>query len=513
MGAQVTFGAHNKEGIEEMDYNELIRKKNRILSITLLICIVLRCIVNAYFTGIAQVLPMGIGGLVFTGLLLLLSNKVHPVVMMYAMVVLMSGISIALMMAFPCTTNFLMFFLAIFFVVIYEDIRPIILQSAVSAVCMVVFYFMYTQKLAESWSTDAMAMCVVYVISGMLVFISLCRLTQEQFAQLQETTKESDHARKKAEKLLVEISKSVGVLDTTSGKLSDNINLTGEISNQIADATEDIARRTVSEVGDIEQIKEMVQSGVSQIKEVADSSTQMASASNETNSQVQEGGRLVSDLSSQMDQLTQRMDSVAAAIQTLSEENESIIDILATLDQITSQTNLLSLNASIEAARAGEHGKGFAVVATEIRQLSDDSAKFTEQIHAILKGVADQTEQVQGEILQGQKSVESCTKNAQDVNYSFQEIAENTSQVLQQATRIEHQAQALESLMNQTLENVNSINENVESTSAAMEEISSSITDLHGNIDSVVEGYQDINEITESLVSASEADAEEGALG
>ena len=77
------------EGDKTMDYNDVIRNKNRILAITLLICIVLRCIVNTFFTGIVQVIPMGIGGLIFTALLLLLNKKVHPVVMMYAMVVLM----------------------------------------------------------------------------------------------------------------------------------------------------------------------------------------------------------------------------------------------------------------------------------------------------------------------------------------------------------------------------------------------------------------------------------------
>ncbi len=492
-----------------MEYNDVIRNKNKILAITLLICIVLRCIVNAFFTGIAQVIPMGIGGLVFTALLLFLNNKIHPVVMMYAMVVLMSVISIVLMMSYPCTTNYLMFFLAIFFVVIYEDIRPIVLQSSVSAIAMVYFYFRYTKELQESWSLDAMAMCVVYIVSGMLVYISLCRLTKEQFTKLQKTHKKSEKERKKAEQLLAEIGKSVGVLGATSGKLNDNITMTGTISDQIADATEDIARRTVVEVGDVEQIKNMVQNGVSQMKEVAESSTKMAEVSEQTNTQVQAGGQLVGELSSQMQDLNGRMEEVAKAIEMLSEESAKIIDILATLDQITSQTNLLSLNASIEAARAGEHGKGFAVVATEIRQLSDDSAKFTEQIHGILKGVELQTAHVQQEILLGQKSVETCTQNANDVNCSFQEIAENTSQVLHRASVIEGQAQNLEHLMNTTLENVNSINENVESTSAAMEEISASINNLHNNIGNVVEGYHDINEITEALVQASEPEAEE----
>lgn len=491
-----------------MNYEDVIRNKNRIIAVTLLISIVMRCVVNAFFVGIAQVIPMGVGGLVFTLLLLLAANKVKPVVMMYATVVLMSLICIALMLAFPCTTNYLMFFLSIFFVVIYEDIRPIVMQAVTSSVCMVIFYYMYTDELTQTWTTDAMAMCVVYIISGMLIFISLSRLTKAQFNQLKMTHKASEKERKKAEQLLEHISKSVGVLDKTSGKINENITVTGEISDQIADATEDIAKKAAAEVNDIDGIKIMVQSGVEQIQNVAISSTRMAEASNQTNTQVLEGGKLVNDLSNQMDQLNARMDVVANSIASLSQENARIVEILATLDQITSQTNLLSLNASIEAARAGEHGKGFAVVATEIRQLSDDSAKFTEQIHSILQGIENQTKQVQEEILAGQKSVVACTEHAREVNVSFQGISENTSQVLGQATQVERQAQELEHLMGRTLENVNHINDAVEATSAAMEEISSSIMDLHGNIGSVVEGYHDINQITESLVDASNQDQE-----
>ena len=295
----------------------------------------------------------------------------------------------------------------------------------------------------------------------------------------------------------------MGVLDQTSGKINQSITITGEISDQIADATEDIAKKAADEVNDIEEIKTMVQSGVEQIQHIAKRSTQMADASNENNIQVLEGGKMVQDLSGHMEQLNARMEVVAKSIAGLSEENARIIEILATLDQITSQTNLLSLNASIEAARAGEHGKGFAVVATEIRQLSDDSAKFTEEIHGILQGIENQTNQVQEEILEGQKSVVACTENAREVNGSFQTISENTSQVLERATRIERHAKELNDLMDKTLENVNNINDAVEATSAAMEEISSSIHDLHGNIGSVVEGYQDLNDITNDLVDVS----------
>lgn len=487
-----------------MEYNQLIKKKNDIAVITLMICFALRGIANAFFVPIIQVIGFIIPAFILGGILILINKKVHPVIMMYAIVLVIAGLTIALNFVYPCTTNYLMFYLALFFVVLYEDIRPILLQCVISAVGIVFFYFRNAQQLAETWTADAMAMGVTYVISGVLVYISLCRITKQQFSMLQETSKKSDKALKKAEGLLGEIGKSVDVLGNTSGKINDSVVITEEIANQIAVATEDVAKRTVAEVDEIENIKHMVQTGVDQIRIVASTSTSMSEASNQTNQHVSDGGRRVNELTQQMEMLNDKMEEISTSIGRLTDENAKIVDILATLDNITAQTNLLSLNASIEAARAGEHGKGFAVVASEIRDLSETSARFTEQIHEILDGIQKQTDMVCAEIEKGQNSVSQCSNHAQEVNLSFQTIAQNTGMVLEQAQDIEHKSITLEELMHQTLDNVNRINEDVESTSAAMEEISSSIADLHGNIDHVVEGYNDINEITNVLLSAAE---------
>lgn len=487
-----------------MDYREVIRSKNKILSFAVLASIILRGIVNAVFMGVQEVVGMVAAGLVFTVILILLANKLNPIVMMYLMVALMTGLSIALMVIWPCTTNYLMFFMAIFMVVIYEDIRPIVIQCVASAVCMVYFYFQYRSFLETTWSPDAMSMCVVYIVSGMFVFVALCRLTGKQFATLRRINDESNVAKERAEELLNEIGKSVGILGNTSGKINDSITATEEISRQIAVATEDVAKRATDEVSETETIKSLVQDGVSQIQGVSGASVRMTEVSNATNERVEEGGYMVHALNRQMTELNGKMDDIAASIAELSRENEKIVEILATLDEITTQTNLLSLNASIEAARAGEHGKGFAVVATEIRNLSETSGQFTEQIHDILDGIQSKTKMVREDILAGQKFVDECSRHMEKVDQSFRNIAGNTVEVLSQAQEIEHKSKTLEDLLDRTLVDVNNISDNVESTSTAMEEISSSITDLHGSIDTVVSGYNDINEITNSLVSATD---------
>lgn len=483
-----------------MEYREIIQRKNKILSITLLMSIVLRCIVNAVYIGVESVIGLGIAGLVAGGILLFLSCKINPGVMMYLMVAFLTGISVACMVMFPTTTNYLMFFLAIFMIVLYEDIRPIALQCVLSAVFMYVFFFRYTKELAQTWSEDAMAMCVVYVISALFVFWSLCRITGQQFASLNKSTEESDRARKHAEKLLGQIGRSISSLEKTSAMINGSIGVTEEISDKIFVTASDVAKGAVADVEAAEGIKEMVQNGVDQIRRVSDASVMMTRISNATNGSVTAGAGKVQSMNGQMKELNQKMDAIAEAITLLNDENKEIVRILTTLDEITSQTNLLSLNASIEAARAGEQGRGFAVVALEIRNLSENSSKFTERIHTILDGIQERTRQVMEEINTGQKFVSECSKEMENVDISFQMISDNTGQVLIRSQEIEDKAKNLENLLGQTLADVNRISDNVAVTSSAMGDISDSITKLHENVDVVVNGYNDINDITASLV-------------
>lgn len=487
-----------------MNYQETIRIKNKILCVAFGASVLLRCIVNGILIGFSSIAMLAVAGIVLTALLCLCTWKIkNPMIMMYAMVFVFAGITIACMALFPGATNYMMLYLCIFMIALYEDIRPIVMECVICAVCMIVFYSKFSDNL-KNWSLDATVMSVVYVISGMFVFAAMCYLTKKNYRTLGKISDESLEAKETAEGLLGEIRKSVGVLDSSSTKISDSIHTTEEISGQIADASEDIARRAGEEVSAAEAIRTMVQSGVGQINDISEASAMLTELSDSTDKDVSESSYRVRELEDQMETLNGRMDRITEGITTLSAETDKIVEILATLDSITSQTNLLSLNASIEAARAGEHGKGFAVVATEIRNLSENSKKFTEEIHNIIGDIQNRTDDVKDEILHGQEAVTNCVNHVETVGTSFSNIASNTREVLERASGIEEKSKDLEQLLNHTLDDVNSITDNVESTSAAMEEISSSISDLHGNIDQVIDGYHDINDITGSLVRATE---------
>lgn len=486
-----------------MEYNEVIRTKNKILCVALLASILLRCVVNGVIVGFEKVWLLGVAGFIVAFIVAVLCWKIkNAKIMMYGMVLIFSGLTIMCMVLFPCTTNFLMLFLGIFMIIIYEDIKPIFLQCLISIVCMVVFYSLYSEKLNYTWSLDAFAMCIVYVVSGMFVFGALCYLSNKSFRQLQNTYKESIDSKNRAEELLAQISKSVNVLGTSSSKISENIDISEEISSHIAVASENVSAMALKEVSATDAIRLIVEDGVAKIQDVMKACVEMTDVSNSTNDTAVQSKKSVQVLVDEMNLLNKQMKNTVDEMIRLENNNRKIVDILGTLDEITAQTNLLSLNASIEAARAGEHGKGFAVVASEIRALSDTSKSFTDQINNILHGIMEITGELRKEITQGQESVTQCVLYTDEVENAFSRITNNTTAVLGKSKGIEDRASAMDELLERMLNDVNDINTNVESTSSAMEQVSLDIGKLHSNIDNVVSGYNDINSITQSLIEA-----------
>jgi methyl-accepting chemotaxis protein len=139
------------------------------------------------------------------------------------------------------------------------------------------------------------------------------------------------------------------------------------------------------------------------------------------------------------------LSEVSADIQEISRESEGLLEINAVMENIASQTNLLSMNAAIEAAHAGEAGKGFAVVADEIRKLAESSGEQSKTIGSILKKIKG--------------SIDKISKSTQNVLTKFEAIDSSIKTVAEQEENIRNAMEEQETGSRQLLESAGSLNE------------------------------------------------------
>jgi methyl-accepting chemotaxis protein len=135
--------------------------------------------------------------------------------------------------------------------------------------------------------------------------------------------------------------------------------------------------------------------------------------------------------------------AVGAAIQGIAEESEGLLEINAMMQNIASQTNLLSMNAAIEAAHAGEAGKGFAVVADEIRKLAELSGEQAKTTSVVLKKIKDSVDEITvstGMVLKKFEAIDRGVKVVADqeshIRSAMEEQTEGSKQVLEAVTNL-----------------------------------------------------------------------------
>jgi len=151
------------------------------------------------------------------------------------------------------------------------------------------------------------------------------------------------------------------------------------------------------------------------------------------------------------------LQEVSADIKEISSESEGILEINAVMNNIASQTNLLSMNAAIEAAHAGEAGKGFAVVADEIRKLAESSSVQSKTIGSVLKKIKG--------------SIDKITRSTENVLNKFEAIDSSVKVVAEQEDNIrnamEEQGEGSKQIL-EVISNVNLITQQVKSSSVEM---------------------------------------------
>lgn len=243
------------------------------------------------------------------------------------------------------------------------------------------------------------------------------------------------------------------------------------ISSSMNDVMKNISassQTVTSSAGDLanaaQQLAEGSSTQAAAVEELVATATSVAEQVEESKKDALQSAEETQKVTAMMEQSQDKMQEMMEAVQKIHETSKQVVGIIATIEEIADQTNLLSLNASIEAARAGEAGKGFAVVADEIGKLAQESSKaanMTRELIGVSMEEINKGNQIADHVMDSLKTAVDAVDN---VNGMIQKTAGNAAD----------QAQSME----QIRVGIEEISQGVQDNSAIAEESSATSEEL-----------------------------------
>ncbi len=220
------------------------------------------------------------------------------------------------------------------------------------------------------------------------------------------------------------------------GALAEGANVLGASASEIVASTNQLAASASESAAAVSEATTTVEE-VRQTAQVANQKARLVSDSTHKAAQIAQTGRKAADdVVAGMNRIREQMEEIAASMVRLSEQSHAIGQIIATVEDLAAQSNLLAVNASIEAAKAGEHGKGFGVVAQEVKSLAEQSRQATSHVRAILGDIQKATSAAVMATEEGSKAVAAGTGQTEKAGDSIQALAGSVSEAAQAATQI-----------------------------------------------------------------------------
>jgi len=265
--------------------------------------------------------------------------------------------------------------------------------------------------------------------------------------------------------VITEVKETVNVLASTSAQIM-------AATTQVATGTAETATAISETSTTVEEVQQASKQSAQKAKNVADSAQRVVLV-------FQNGQKAVEETIIGMNRIREQMDSIAQSVVRLSEQSQSIGDIISSVTDIADQSNLLAVNAAIEAAKAGEQGRGFAVVAQEIKYLASQSKQATLQVRNILNDVQKATGAAVMATEQGSKAVEAGLKQSTQAGEAIKSLAESSNEAVQASLQIVASAQQQVVGMDQIGVAMHNINQAGAETAVSMIQAEKSAKSLH----------------------------------
>ncbi len=387
-------------------------------------------------------------------------------------------------------------------VVAFADIRFNIIIDAIVFVLIVaylIFKFASGGVAPEEMGTFiqeseiTVALILVFSVFAALVANLFKKSADRKIAEVDASKAEIVEQTEKIKVTVANLSSGISEVVTLMDRLEDNTSKAKNSMDQVNHGISECANTMTNQIKETTEIQERIDFVTGSTDEISDNVNATAGLIKENNLMVKklaEGGLEAAEVG----------ETVSGALDTLSNQAESMGHIIDIISNISSKTNLLALNASIEAARAGEAGRGFSVVATEISNLSKQTQDATKNISELLATITSQVNVVinaTNTLLENNRSeIEGITKTSE----TFETITGSTVHIDTATAELKKAVIALKEANKAIVESTTSVSALSQEVNAESNLIDEYMNENLSMVSDVLAHVQELDALSKSLV-------------
>lgn len=391
-------------------------------------------------------------------------------------------------------------------VVTRKTIVPLVLGSLNIVILLSVFVFGVIPANPEISVGLLIARYLVSALLFLLFIVNfLVRSHRTTQTLLEEADNEAADALKKQETVLallhevknhIQATKALAMsVQEMEGKIAQRNEAIETIQTSLESFLEnysDSSKRLDEISSQISSLNEVVYSQSSAQEQSAASTNNMVKSIERVNSVVLKKQETAEELSRSANTGGERLKNTVEQIQEISGNLDAIKNMVSIINNVASQTNLLSMNAAIEAAHAGESGRGFSVVAEEIRKLAENSSSNAKQISGVIKQIVANISVSQ---LSGSESLDAfqnLSQEVQETTSAFAEIQASTRELSEGSSEILSAITDLSKLTRQVKEGSQTIQESQQIIQSHLDKTGEGIGDISVHLAEIADGNSDL---------------------